>query len=416
VARASGLASRVGAGRAGVVAALSHGAFLIAIALSSVIAWLAVSAGDTDDPVFLGLLAWNALFTAVLGGVLLSSSRWARGAAWAARRMGLFRERSADVERAFAEAPRVPLLAFAAYGTGRVVHLGQSFALLAAVGAEPTTLRALVSEAVKLVSGNVGDMVPGQAGVLEGAYRAFAPSLGLGDLVAVAVALAIVLRVARLVVAGAAGVLAAVLPPEGGSTERTWSSVGTATLVLVASLSFAHGAEAQAGENDPARVIVRQRAVGIANPVGLEHAVALALNAPLGDAHNPLTSLAHLEVGVSQYTSPVYARSGGYLQLSPLSLLVLRAELTGTVMWPLGDDGYRAAIDYGGKAPRRSSMRARTSAGGASSSRLSSSSRSTSAPCGRSCGARCSPSARSSARHRSTTRRVTGSCSRARTG
>ncbi len=85
--------------------------------------------------------------------------------------------------------------------------------------------------------------------------------------------------------------------------------------------------------------VVTQRVVGLVNPVGAEHMIAVGVRAPLGDQDELLFGGAHVEAGLVDYTSPIDTRYGAYLQLSPLAFLVLRAELTGIAMWSLGMEG-----------------------------------------------------------------------------
>jgi hypothetical protein len=100
-------------------------------------------------------------------------------------------------------------------------------------------------------------------------------------------------------------------------------------------------------------VVVHQRLVGLLNPFGVEHMIGAGVRTPLGDPNELLFTGAHLDAGVINYTSPVYSTTGGYLELSPLAFLVLRAELAGIVLWPIGMDGggyyaldrYAAATD-----------------------------------------------------------------------
>lgn len=103
-------------------------------------------------------------------------------------------------------------------------------------------------------------------------------------------------------------------------------------VLALASVSVALPASAQRG-------VVTQRVVGLVNPVGAEHMIAVGVRAPLGDQDELLFGGAHVEAGLVDYTSPIDARYGAYLQVSPLAFLVLRAELTGISMWSLGMDG-----------------------------------------------------------------------------
>jgi hypothetical protein len=103
------------------------------------------------------------------------------------------------------------------------------------------------------------------------------------------------------------------------------------------------------------RGIVHQRVVGLVNPLGAEHMLHAGVRLPIGDPSELIFTNAHFEAGVSSYTSPIYTMNGGYVQLSPVALIVLRAELSGVAMWPLGEDGaghfaldrYEAQLDSG---------------------------------------------------------------------
>lgn len=92
-------------------------------------------------------------------------------------------------------------------------------------------------------------------------------------------------------------------------------------------------------ESPATRFMVRQRLVALLNPMGAEHYIEVASRTRLGDQGSLWFTGAHLEVGAVSSVSPVYAAGGGYLQLSPLSFLVLRAQLTGEGIWPIGMDG-----------------------------------------------------------------------------
>ncbi|MFK7986966.1 MAG: hypothetical protein AB8I08_13155 [Sandaracinaceae bacterium] len=104
-------------------------------------------------------------------------------------------------------------------------------------------------------------------------------------------------------------------------------------LFILAVLSVATPARAQT------QPVVHQRLVALLNPMGMEHSVSAGLRNPLGDPDSLFFEGAHTEVGVRSYVSPVYAVQGGYVEVSPLSFLVLSFETTGTVMWPIGMDG-----------------------------------------------------------------------------
>lgn len=87
------------------------------------------------------------------------------------------------------------------------------------------------------------------------------------------------------------------------------------------------------------RGVVHQQLIALLNPMGLEHTARAGFRGPLGDQRDLLFMGAHAETGVVSYLAPVYAIQGGYVQVSPFSFLVLRAEVTGAVVWPIGMSG-----------------------------------------------------------------------------
>lgn len=86
-------------------------------------------------------------------------------------------------------------------------------------------------------------------------------------------------------------------------------------------------------------VVMHEQLVGLLNPMGAEHRLDVAYRAELGADDDLFTQGTHLEIGASTAVSPVYAFGGGYVQLSPLSFLVLRGDLQGAGVWPIGMDG-----------------------------------------------------------------------------
>ena len=87
------------------------------------------------------------------------------------------------------------------------------------------------------------------------------------------------------------------------------------------------------------RLSVSQRLVGQLEPMGAEHMLAVGARARLGDPDAMIFDGAHAEAGVVSYASPIYAITGGYLEVSPLAVLVLRAEIASVHMWPIGMPG-----------------------------------------------------------------------------
>lgn len=97
--------------------------------------------------------------------------------------------------------------------------------------------------------------------------------------------------------------------------------------------------EPAAAQDGGLRGVIHERLVLLLNPMGAEHELRAGVRARLGDPDALLFTGAHAEAGGVSQVSPVYAIHGGYLQVSPLAFLVLRAEMTGTLMWPIGMDG-----------------------------------------------------------------------------
>lgn len=87
------------------------------------------------------------------------------------------------------------------------------------------------------------------------------------------------------------------------------------------------------------RGVAHQRLVGLLNPSGAEHMVAVGARWPIGDPAALLFQDAHVELGAINYTSPIDSITAAYLEVSPLAFLVLRAQVGGHVMWPLPLNG-----------------------------------------------------------------------------
>ncbi|MBX3269585.1 MAG: hypothetical protein KF729_04960 [Sandaracinaceae bacterium] len=92
------------------------------------------------------------------------------------------------------------------------------------------------------------------------------------------------------------------------------------------------------------RVVAHQRLIALLNPMGAEHRFDLSVRAPLGDQRDLFFDGAHLQGGATSFVSPVYAIGGGFVELAPFSFLVLRGEVMGAGVWPIG---MNAAGHYG---------------------------------------------------------------------
>ncbi len=87
------------------------------------------------------------------------------------------------------------------------------------------------------------------------------------------------------------------------------------------------------------RLVLHERLVGVVNPMGGEHMLAAGARLELGDGSDLLTQGTYAEIAAVNYLSPIYSMSGGYVEVSPLAFLVLRAQLTSVDVWSIGMPG-----------------------------------------------------------------------------
>jgi uncharacterized membrane protein YbhN (UPF0104 family) len=76
---------------------------------------------------------------------------------------------------------RLDFRAIVACCGGRVCQIAQYTLILTAIGGKPTLRAGLTAHGIHLVGATVGDIFPNQLGIVDGAYRAFAPMLGFGN-------------------------------------------------------------------------------------------------------------------------------------------------------------------------------------------------------------------------------------------
>ncbi len=110
-------------------------------------------------------------------------------------------------------------------------------------------------------------------------------------------------------------------------------------IALLLLLALAPGGARAEPREGRVRAVIGQRLLLLLNPMGMEHTLTAGFRARLGDPRELLFMGAHAETGLVSYVSPVYAITGGYVQVSPLAFLVVRAELTHAVVWPIGMEG-----------------------------------------------------------------------------
>lgn len=111
-------------------------------------------------------------------------------------------------------------------------------------------------------------------------------------------------------------------------------------------------AEVERGEHclgaGRSRFVWHHLLVGQYQPLGLEHTGRVGYCVPFVNDPGALWSHTSFEVGVVDYLSPAYGNIGGYIELAPISLLVLRVELTYMAYWPfpINRAGYFSRSGY----------------------------------------------------------------------
>jgi len=217
VTRATVLSSTLGPGRATATSTQLQAAYQSANGLVSLVEAALVAGLFGVGSSLALLLVGNAAIQAVFAVVLLV-------ALWDARLgRGLDRLRRRFVPGAVEHPPldpsvrrRIPWRAMLACSAGRTAELLEYGIVLYAVGGALSARGAMVAHGIHLVGATMGDFVPSQLGVVDGAYRAFAGALGLGDTPARALSIAFIVRIAQLTL-GATCVLTAALAGSAGS-------------------------------------------------------------------------------------------------------------------------------------------------------------------------------------------------------
>ncbi len=86
-------------------------------------------------------------------------------------------------------------------------------------------------------------------------------------------------------------------------------------------------------------VVAHERVAALLNPMGAEHRLDVSVRGEIGDQDDMFFDGAHWQLGATSFVSPVYAIGGGFLELAPFSFLVLKGEVMGATVWPIGMDG-----------------------------------------------------------------------------
>lgn len=224
IARAAGLAPHVGgAARAAAAATRLQAATMLANTLISIPCYVAVAvADDAHSPLGYAVLV-NGLVTAAIGTALMLTVRRSRFGGWLGKRIGFLAAHGSVFDEELRHAtPWTP--AIVATTIGRAFQALQYGFILLAVGGTLTLTSALVAQGIHLVGAGMGDMVPNQVGITEGAYTLFAPALGLEGQIARAIGIALVARICQFSLAALSLTVTAVWKPGVEAAGREGAS------------------------------------------------------------------------------------------------------------------------------------------------------------------------------------------------
>lgn len=219
VARASVLARHVGGRAAAAASAQLQAAYLFGIGAASLGAAAVVASTFGLGAALALLLVANAVVMWTVGAGVLAILWDGR----LGKRLERLRRRFVgEPERRLSVAPQtkraLPWRAALICCVGRAAQLVQFGVLLLAVGGAWSARGAFIAHGIELVGATLGDAVPNQLGVVDGAYRAFAGTLGFAHAPARALSIAFLMHAARLTVA-AAGVLIAAFTRPGSARD-----------------------------------------------------------------------------------------------------------------------------------------------------------------------------------------------------
>ncbi|MDQ3031740.1 MAG: flippase-like domain-containing protein [Myxococcota bacterium] len=222
IARAAGLSPHIGgAARAAAAATRLQAATMLANTLISIPCYIAVAFADSAHSALGYAVLVNALGTAAIGTVLILTVRRSKFGGWLGKRIPFLEAHGPVFDEELRHGtPWTP--AIVATTIGRSFQALQYGLILLAVGGTLTLTSALVAQGIHLVGAGMGDLVPNQVGITEGAYTLFAPALGLEGQIAKAIGIALVARICQFSLAGLSLTVTAVWKPgaEAPSSER----------------------------------------------------------------------------------------------------------------------------------------------------------------------------------------------------
>jgi len=219
VARGALFAPHIGVPLAATCGTQLQASYVFAIGMFSLVEMSAVAALPGPRSPLVVLLGLNAALMLAASAGLLAILWDARAGRWLERLRRRFAGNAEAVPLDPEARHRIPVAAACACCVGRTAQLAQYAVILSAVGGAVTLQRALVAHGLHLIGATLGDAVPGQLGVVDGTYRAFAAAVGFASAPERALSISFVAHATQLVLAGVCVLVAAVIR-RGGEAAR----------------------------------------------------------------------------------------------------------------------------------------------------------------------------------------------------
>jgi hypothetical protein len=220
--RGTMLARHVGGGRAAAASSLMQALVLLGNALVSLLcAAVVVWRGAGNDLAL--LLVGNAVATAFLGGSLYVLLRRAKLGGFLGKHFAKMAQVGPELDQHVRENRRRHLPAFGFVLLGRMIQTLEYGFIFAAVASGFDFGATFIAQGIHLIGAGLGDMVPNQVGVTEGAFRWFSGALGLAAHPERAVSLALLARLSTLSMASLCAAVVQLLP---GGAARSEAALG----------------------------------------------------------------------------------------------------------------------------------------------------------------------------------------------
>jgi len=110
-------------------------------------------------------------------------------------------------------------------------------------------------------------------------------------------------------------------------------------LALLLPVRLAHAENTACHGQDRNLVLLNETLLGLTDPIGVENQLAVYDCVPLIRQPGILFDLTSVEAGLSTYLAPIYVHAGPFVRVTPLSILRIKAEVMGVVLWPFILDG-----------------------------------------------------------------------------